>query len=382
MNLNDLPDVSFAQKDVDSILNDMISNYQDAYFQQTGQQITLYPGDKIRIFLYSQALREFALRQLIDFSAKQNLLKYSVDGYLDNLGAFQDTERLQADYATVTQQFNLSAPQTVIQTIPKGTRVSANDNNNGIYFATTEDIQVPIGNTSITTVIQCTTAGTIGNNFTPGQLNVLSDPLPWISSVTNIDISQGGSGIEDNDNYRERIHEAPEGFSVAGPEGAYLFFAKKYSSNILDIKPSSPSPGTIDMRVLLIGGEIPTDTFLQGLKSFISDKTLRPMTDNLICNAPDVINYDINLTYYISSENSSTVNLIQQNVNQAVEDYKLWQKSKLGRDINVDELSTRIKSAGAKRSVITSPTYTVITDIQVAIASANITVTYGGLEDD
>lgn len=381
MDLNSLPDVSFAQKDIETILNDMILQYELAYYQQTGKQITLYPGDKVRIFLYSQALKEFQLRQLIDFSAKQNLLKYSTGDYLVNLGAFQNVEKLEADYATVTEQFNLSAPQSTIQTIPKGTRVGS-ESSNGIYFAASENITVPAGTSNITAVLECTKSGTVGNNFTPGQLNILVDPLPWIASVTNIDTSQGGADIEEEDSYRERIHEAPEGFSVAGPEGAYLFFAKKYNSNILDIKLNSPSPGTLDMRVLLKGGEIPTETFLQGLKEYLSDKSIRPLTDNLQVNAPDVVNYDINITYYILSNNSAEAATIQSSVNQAIQDYILWQKSKIGRDINPDELTTRIKSAGAKRAVITSPTYTAITGTKLAIASTNIAATYGGLEDD
>lgn len=379
MDLASLPDVTFAQKDATTILNDMITDYENAYYEQTGQQITLYPGDPIRIFLYSQSLKEFQLRQLIDFSAKQNLLKYSIGDYLVNLGAFWDVEKSGASYATVTEQFNLSAPQATIQTIPKGIRASTPS---GIYFATTEDIEVPAGTSSITAVIKCTTSGTAGNDFIPGQINILSDPLPWISSVTNIDTSQGGADEEDDDSFREDIHEAPEGYSVAGPEGGYKYWAKKYNQSITDVKVDSPSPGTVDIRVLLKSGEIPTDTFLQGLYDFLSDKEKRPLTDKVVTGAPDIINYDISLTYYILKDNADTATTIQTNVNKAVQDYILWQKSKIGRSINVDELSSRIKSAGAKRSVITSPIYTALTDTQVGIASANITVNYGGLEDD
>lgn len=379
MNLANLPDVTFAQKDAETILNDMITGYQNAYYEQTGEQITLYPGDKIRIFLYSQALREFQLRQLIDFSAKQNLLKYSSGDYLDNLGAFSYTERSKASYATVSEKFNLSKPQSIIQTIPKGTRASTSS---GIYFEITEDIEVPAGYTSITAVLKCTKSGVIGNGFVPGQINILVDPLPWIESITNIDTSQGGSDIEDDDSFRENIHEAPEGYSVAGPEGAYKYFAKKYNQSIIDVRVDSSNPGTVDIRILLTNGEIPTLTFLQGLSDYLSDKTRRPLTDHVIVSAPDIVNYDITLTYYISDDNSDTATTIKSNVDKAVQDYILWQKSKIGRSINVDELLTRIKNAGAKRSVIVSPTYTALTNNQIAIASANVTVTYGGIEDD
>ncbi|WP_297429329.1 baseplate J/gp47 family protein [Clostridium sp.] len=379
MNLTNLPDVTFAQKDVETILNDMITGYENAYYEQTGEQITLYPGDKIRIFLYTQALREFQLRELINVSGRQNLLKYASGDYLENLGAFWDVERSDASYATVTEQFNLSAPQNTIRTIPKGTRASTSS---GLYFAVTEDIDVPVGSTSITAVLTCTTSGTAGNGFIAGQINILTDPLPWIASVTNIDKSQGGADKEDDDDLRDEIRQAPEAYSVAGPSGAYEYFAKKYNQSIIDVKVSTPSPGIVDIRVLLTDGEIPTDTFLQGLKNYLSDKTKRPLTDNVQTNAPEVINYDINLVYYISNDDSTSASTIQTNVNIAIQEYKLWQKSRIGRDINIDELKIRIKNAGAKRSVVTNPVYTALTETQIAIASSNISVTYGGLEDD
>lgn len=381
MDLSKLPDITFAEKDVEIILNDMINGYENAHYEQTGEQITLYPGDKRRIFLYSQALREFQLRQLIDYSAKQNLLKYSSGDFLDNLGAWWNAERLGAKFATVTEQFNLSAAQTSIQKIPKGTRASASTSN-GIYFATTEDIEVPVGSTSITVVLTCTTAGIVGNDFIPGEIKVLSDPLPWIASITNVDTSQGGADIQNDDSFREDIHESPEGFSVAGPSKAYEHFAKKYNQSITDVKAWSPSPGCVDVIVLLTGGEIPTPTFLHGLYDFLSDKSKRPLNDKLTTSAPEEINYDINITYYILKDDSTNVSTIQINVNKAIQDYILWQRSKIGRSINIDELKTRIKKAGANRSVITSPIYTKLTSTQIAVPSTNISITYGGLEDD
>lgn len=380
MNLSTLPDVTFVPSDINTILKNMINDYEQAYFEQTGENITLYPGDKIRIFLYTQALREFQLRQLIDFSAKQNLLKYSSGDYLDNLAAFSDTERLQPTYATVTEKFNLSITQDTIQTIPKGTRVV--NPSKRVYFATTEDIEVPAGSMSITAILRCVTSGVNGNGFIPGQLNVLADPLPWIESVVNIDTSQGGADLESDDSLRERTRQAPEGFSVAGPSGAYEYFVKKYNQLVNDVKVSTPSPGVVDIRVLLANGEIPTETLLSEIYDYLNDKKIRPLTDNVVVNAPEVINYNITLTYYILTDNATTASTIQANVNQAYKDYITWQKSKIGRDINPSELISRIIGAGAKRVELTKPDYLQLTDIQVAIASENISIIYGGQEDD
>lgn len=377
IDLNNLPDVEFASKDIDTILNDMISGYEQAYFKQTGTQKTLYPGDPIRIWLYSQALREFQLRQLIDSSSKQNLLKYATGAYLDNKGA-PWVERLKATKATVTEKFTLSAPQAAIVTIPSGTRVSPGNN---IYFQTTKDIDVPINTTEIIGTFECITAGTTGNGYTPGQINILVDPLPWISNVTNTDTSQGGTNIEDDDNFRERIRLAPESFSVAGPSGAYEFFARQYSTSISDVHVLSPSAGAVDVRVLLENGGIPDSAFLCALQNYLSDNNRRPLTDNLSANAPTVANYDIALTYYIHMDDSAVTATIQANVNKAIQEYIIWQKSKIGRSINPSELILRIMAAGAKRVELTKPTYMAVTDTQVAVANSPV-ITYGGLEDD
>jgi phage-related baseplate assembly protein len=59
----------------------------------------------------------------------------------------------------------------------------------------------------------------------------------------------------------------------------------------------------------------------------------------------------------------------------------MWQKTKIGRDINPDELVKLVKEAGAKRVVVTSPVFTTIASGEVAKLTSQ-TVTYGGLEND
>ncbi len=378
MNLSNLPDIEFANKDVETIISDTIAYYEEAYFEQTGNRKKLYPGDPIRIFLYSQALREFQLRQIIDFSAKQNLLKYAKGDYLENLAALRTVERLPSNKASVNVKFKLSAAQPTIQTIPIGTRVTPG---NDILFELLDDIEVLSGQTEIIVKMVCTLPGKIGNDFTAGQINTLVDPIPWIDKVANIDTSQGGSDEEDDNSFRERIYLAPESYSVAGPTGAYVFFAKEYSSAIKDVKVFSPSPGSIDIRILLHDGELPSESFIQHIHEYLSDKKRRPLTDNVIVSAPEVVNYSVDLTYYILEDNYSNDLMIHDNVNKAVADYILWQKSKIGRDINPSELITRIILAGGKRVEVASPLFTQIQDTQIAYVE-NININYGGAEND
>ncbi|MBP1924585.1 phage-related baseplate assembly protein [Sedimentibacter acidaminivorans] len=376
--LNDLPEVSFAQIDINTILNDMISGYEQAYYESTGVIKKLYPGDPVRIFLYSQALREFQLRVLIDDAAKQNLLKYSRDSNLDNLAAFSRTYRLQPVAAKVKIKFILSQARPINSLIPVGTRISPGGE---LYFATNTDTTVMSGTQEIIVDTTCLTKGKIGNDFTPGQINILVDPLPWISAVENTETSQGGADEEDDENYRERIHMAPEGFSVGGPSGAYEYFARQYSSLVNDVKITSPSDGVVDIRILLQDGELPDVSFIDGVKAYLSADERRPLTDKVQVSAPDIVDYDIELTYYISSDNTSQETLIKSKIEQAILDYEIWQRSRTGRDINPSKLITNIQLAGAKRVDIVSPIYTAISSSSVAVLNLK-TVTYGGLEDE
>lgn len=378
VSLKDLPEVSFAEKDINKILNDMVSKYEKAYLESTGERKKLYPGDPIRIFLYSQALRELQLRVLIDDAAKQNLLKYSRGNNLDGLGAFTRTDRLKEKYSKVKVKITLSKIRNTNEVIPAGTRISPDDE---IYFTVDEDTLVEAGNLEVIADTTCTTKGSLGNGFTPGQINILVDPLPWVAKVENIEMSQGGADIEEDNVYRERIHLAPEGFSVAGPDGAYEYFTKEYSTLIDDVKISSPTPGVVDIRVLLKGGELPESSFIEGLEEHLSDKSKRPLTDKVEVYAPNEVQYDLDLSYYISSSDITREKLIKDRVEDAIEGYILWQKSKIGRDINPSELITKIRIAGAKRVDIVSPVFTLVEESDIAILNLK-TINYGGLEDE
>jgi len=105
------------------------------------------------------------------------------------------------------------------------------------------------------------------------------------------------------------------------------------------------------------------------------------MNDHITVLAPTAASYTLTMTYYINESDKTRAGQIQTRVNEAVADYVLWQRSRIGRDINPDELIQRVKAAGAKRVVITSPVYIAVNDESVAICTSQ-TVTYGGLEDD
>lgn len=376
--LKHLPEINFVETDVETMLSDAIRTYEEAFYDQTGKKKTLSPGDPVRIWIYSQVLKLYHAHMLIDKTAKKNLLYYAEDEPLDHLGARVGEEREEAKAAIVTVRINLSASQSNPVPIEEGTRASAANN---IFFETTEYHEIPTGESSYEVEMTCTETGTIGNDFTPGQIDTLVDPIPYAESVENIDTSQGGAEKENNESLTRKIYLKPESFSTAGPELAYDFFTREYNQSIIDVSVDSPSAGVVDVRFLLEDGEIPDAAIIDGVKDYLSDKKRRPLTDNVTVQAPDQVSYDIDITYYISDDEEEFAQSIQNEVNKAVDEYILWQKIKIGRDINPSELIYKIRRAGAKRVEVTAPVFTTISNIEVA-SEGTININYGGLEDE
>ena len=377
--VNDLPDVSFIDNDtLAAIMQRLVSNYEKKYREVTGKAVSLGAADPARIQRYAIALDLYQIEQYVDRAGKQDLLKYSYGEFLDNLGGNRGVTRNQPAAAKTTLRFTLSAQRDYAIGIPAGTRAT---NGDGVYFMTTAYQEAPAGSSFVDVDAVCTAEGIGGNKFLPGQINILVDPLPYVQSVENITRTEGGAVLESDDSFAERIYLAPSGYSTAGPDDAYVYWAKTYNANIGSVKPTSPVPGEAVIYVLLRDGTLPGVEILEGLEEYLAKNKIRPMTDLVSVKAPTVVNFTVNFTYYINQSDLAQAVTIQQEVEKAVAKYLTWQTTEIGRDINPDELTQLVKAAGAKRVSMTAPVFTVVGDAAVAQCTAR-SVSYGGLEDD
>lgn len=370
-----LTDIDFVNVDATEIQNSIITIFEGIIGSQ------LYPADPRRLFVLALAQIIIQQQALLNHNKKADLLKYASGAVLDHIGATSDVTRLPAKSAITTLQFDLSIPLTSASIIPAGTRVAPSGGEGAIMFATNEVLEIAVGEVSGIVTASCMTPGITGNGFLPGQLNTLIDPLPFVQNVINLTESTGGAEEESDDAFRLRIHSAPESFSVAGPEGAYRYWAMTASSSIIDVAVTSPALREVVVVPLLRGGELPTQDVLEAVEAALNDRTIRPLTDLVTVQSPETVDYDITLTYYISRDRATEATNIQAAVSAAVDAYRLWQKSKLGRDINPSELTWRVMSAGALRLEVTSPTFVEVGALQVA-QDVTMDVVYGGLADD
>ena len=245
-----------------------------------------------------------------------------------------------------------------------------------------EKRQFTPGSTEVEVAATCTETGTAGNGLTAGELSAMVDPVPYVASVTNTATTEGGAEIESDADLAERVFLAPGAYSTAGPEDGYLYHAKAYSPAIGDVVATSDQEaGTVDIVFIMADGAKPGPEMINGLKGYLQDKTIRPMTDLVNVSAPEEVQYTINMTYYINRSDSAKAVTIQAAVAQAVADYQTWQRA-IGRDINPSKLVAMVMEAGAKRVTVTAPTYTAVAATKVSALQGEATVTYGGLEDD
>ena len=177
---------------------------------EEGVDDDLYPGDERRIFAEALVLLVSALFQTVNDSCRQRMLRYARGTVLDAIGDTRGVYRISADKATVTERFILSTALAYAVAIPAGTRVTCDYDR---YFETIEDAVIPAGDTYAEIEVYALEGGEKYNNIPTGALSILVDQIPYVSEVTNIDVTDGGTEEEEDERYRERIRTGTSMYS-------------------------------------------------------------------------------------------------------------------------------------------------------------------------
>ena len=369
-----LPDVNFADKDPDTIQREIIRLYEDS----SGR--TLARADPVRLFIDAIILAVIQQRNVIDSAAKMNLLAYSSGSYLDQLGALLGVSRLDPEPARTTILFTLTNSLTYPAVIPQGTRITPGGI---VVFATSQELIIPAGQSEGSVEAVCETSGVDGNGYAPGQVRKLIDTFTFGVSAQNLTETNGGTDTESDENFRERIQIAPESFSVAGPAKAYEYWARTANPDIIAVSvmgPPDTQPGNVEIYPLMKGGELPSEEVLAQVLAVCNAENIRPDTDYVHVLAPSVVDYNLDVTYWIDAGKSTESKYLCAQVEAAVSEWVLWQRKALGRDINPSELVKRIVEAGAKRCEVRAPGFRVLRANELAVCG-DVNVMYGGLEE-
>lgn len=407
----------------------------------------LYPGDERRIFGEALVQVIVAWYSAVNDACRQKMLMYARGDVLDAIGETRDVERLDPTYATTTLRFSIENALASNLVIPAGVRAS---NDFEHYFATDATAVLPAGSLYVDVPASATKGGEDYNGIGPNEICRIIDVslVPLIDAVANLTETTGGGNIEDDDSYRERIREAENKLSTAGPANAYKYWAlsanplvsdaivvseqetltedltvhggyifrggdtlvpdtlkvfkgnliategtdyeKIYENDLLTIQLLGTLASETTVRIEIVrdmrgrvkivpicaGGELPSEDVLADVLAVVSADDIKPLTDIVTVEAPQIENYDIELTYYVNTANESAVVSAVEGSGGAIDNYVYWQGSTLDQDINPDELMKRILNAGASRVEIVKPVYKELDDTTVAKFSGYKAVTH------
>lgn len=367
-------DLQFATLSAEEIYKIIITELE------SGVNEPLYPGDERRIYAEALVPLFVGVLNALNDAARQKMLRYARGAVLDALGERMDVQRQDAVPAKTTLRFSLSEAIKENILIPQGTRATADYVR---YFATDTTTVLLAGTTSVEVPATSTVGGTDCNGIAIGEITILVDLIPYIDSVINTDETHGGSDLEDDDAYRERIRLAPAKLSTAGPIDSYRYWALSADPTISDVVIDSPAAGTVMITPILYGGEIPGKDILDRVLAVCNADDVRPLGDKVQVQAPTTQSYDIELKYYTTAADESKVVEAVEGPDGAIARYIYWQGSALNRDINPDYLRSLILApswaenlAGAVRVDVVKPVFTSLTTTTVAKFSGTMTVSH------
>ncbi len=200
---------------------------------ENGVSEPLYPGDERRIFGEALAQVIVAVYNNVNDACRQRLLRYARGSVLDALGENRDTARLDPTFATVTLRFGVEEAVESNIIIPAGLRVTGDFDR---YFVTDSTVVLYAGEDHVEVSATAEEGGAQYNDIAPGEINVVVDvsDIPLIDYVANTTPTAGGGDREDDEAYRERIREAENRLSTAGPAKAYRFWALSADPKVTD----------------------------------------------------------------------------------------------------------------------------------------------------
>ncbi|NHQ90281.1 baseplate assembly protein [Janthinobacterium lividum] len=159
--------------------------------------------------------------------------------------------------------------------------------------------------------------------------------------------------MEDDDAYRLRIQEAPDGLSVAGPKASYEFHARSSDGRVKDASATSPAPASVTVTVLanndtgIAGAEL-----LGTVARALNAEEVRPLGDRLTVQAAQVIDYQIEATLFIGVGPEVPILLDAARANAV----RMSQPRRpLGHSVYRSACSAAVHVEGVRKVVLTSP---------------------------
>lgn len=185
--------------------------------------------------------------------------------------------------------------------------------------------------------------------------------------------------LESDTDFRRRIQLAPEGFSVAGPEGAYIYHALSADPAVLDASATSPAPGEVVVSILARAGDgTPDAALLDRVAAVLSADHVRPMTDHVTVQPAEILPYTVEATLYTYAGPDYTVVLAEA---EARLQRYITESHHLGRDVTRSGLFAALHAEGVQRVELSAPAADIVAGRAQATWCTGVSISYGGTDE-
>ncbi len=329
----DSTELHFINYDPEELWNRIHSTYIEK-----GGDI-LYPGNEKEILLRAVEAICVAVLARCDNGMRQTTRKYAQDEYLDLYGEEHNCPRIEAKSAKASVRITFTASGVAL-TIAAGTELTADG---VVLYKLTEDVEQTGEAQTVETIIECSTAGAIGNGLVEGTQMQFINSNGAVSSIYAISNATGGQDREEQEAFRERIGTHGLTTNTAGPSGPYESMAEAVSTLILDAKAINDGDGIVGIY-LILGDGADSTAIINAVKEALSPATVRPLNDQVQVQVAEAVEYTLHPTiYYPSSAN------LEDAITEAIADYQDWQDHAIGRAFNPDKLTAALYQLGATR---------------------------------
>lgn len=172
---------------------------------------------------------------------------------------------------------------------------------------------------------------------------------------------------------RQRVQLAPHSFSVAGPELAYVYWARSAHPDVADATAVSPTPGQVVVTVLSASGNgVPNAGVLNAVRDVLTGP-VRPLTDEVIVQPAILVPFAIEaqLTVFAGPDQA----LILQTALTSLAAH-LTNARKLGRDVTRSALIAALHVANVQKVELLSPAADILIDQNeiASVTATNVTI--------
>lgn len=211
------------------------------------------------------------------------------------------------------------------------------------------------------------------------------DQIGVIVGVQRLVVDPGdpGQGVpptyEGDEAMRRRFVMAPEGYSVAGPAGAYEFHALSASGQVKDASATSPEPGDVVVTVLsALGDGAASPELLAMVEDRVSAEDTRPLTDHVTVQSAEILEYTIAAT--IRTDPGPDPAVVMAAAEAAVAAFAA-QAHALGRDINLSAIYHALTVPGVQRVDLSAPAANIIVSQTQAAFCIGVALAHGGPDE-